>query len=83
MDGVGHQAAGFHQHGALVDEFLPDRIDLVKHHPLRDGVDHVDDVVDPRDQAVDVLAVDRRNVGLFEPIERLMRDAISRRVRLP
>ena len=48
MDRIGHQSARLHQHGTLIDKLAPHRFDFVEHRPLRDGIDHVDDVVDPR-----------------------------------
>ena len=45
-------------------------VDLVEVHPRDGRVDQVDDVVDPADQLVDVLAVERGDEGLVQLLDR-------------
>jgi len=58
--------------------FLGRRPHVVDADALRDRLDQIEDVVHARDQAVDVVAVDRRDEGLVQRFDALVRDLVTR-----
>ena len=51
------------EYGVLAHEFVLGLRDLVKHDALTDGIDHVDHIVDSRNEVEeDVFAIRRRNL---------------------
>src|SRR5829696_7111894 len=53
------------------------RLDPVQREEVRHLLDPVDDVVEPRRQRVDVLAVDRGDERLVEPLDDVVRDPVA------
>src|SRR5258705_1785941 len=52
-------------------------VDLEQHDPVHGGVDEIEDVVDAADELVDVLAVERRDEGLVQALDRLVRQFVA------
>ncbi len=53
-------------------------MDLEQDEPLGHGFDEIEHVVELRDETVDVEAVERRDPGLVQPLDGLVRDPIAR-----
>ena len=51
-------------------------LDVVEHECLGRVLDQVEDVVHPRDQLVDAVAVQRRDEGLVQQLDRIVGDAV-------
>jgi hypothetical protein len=54
-----------------------DRAHVVEVHGMRRVLHEVDDVVHARDQPVDVVAIDRRDEGLVQQVDRGVGDAVG------
>jgi hypothetical protein len=67
--------AGQHQLGQALG-FRRDRVQVVQRHGLGRVFQQVEDVVLARDQLVDVVAVDRRDEGLVQQVDRLVGDLV-------
>jgi hypothetical protein len=52
--------------------------DVVQHDRLGDVLHQVEDVVHPRDQQVDLVAIERRDERLVQQRDRLVRDLVRR-----
>ena len=58
-------------------KIAPAFVDLIRHHALRDGLDRIDDIIDFRNQSMNVLTIDRRDVSLLQPVERFVRNLVA------
>ncbi len=75
-DGLRDLAAGLEQDVGQALGLLHRRLDLVQPEVVRDLLGEVHDVVQRRGQRVDVLAVDRRDEGLVQAPDDVVRDPV-------
>src|SRR3954452_13756371 len=76
-DRVVHLAAGLVEDAGQLLGLLHRRLDPVQREVVGDLLDEVDDVVERRGEIEDVLALDRRDEGLVEALDDVVRDPVA------
>src|SRR5579859_2489608 len=76
--GLVHVAARLQEHARQVHRRGAHRLDLEEDEALGDGLDEVEHVVELRDEAVDVEAVERRDPRLVQALDRVVRELVAR-----
>src|SRR5215210_5408605 len=74
---LGDLPRGRVQHASEILRLLHRRLDLVEAEVVRDLLGEVDDVVERGGQLVDVLAVDRRDERLVQPLDDVVGDPVA------
>src|SRR6187397_2585584 len=77
LEPFGKLLAGAHQHLGQRLRLRHRRFDLVQAEQVSGFLGEVDDVVHPRRQPVDVLAVERRHEGRVEPLDDVVSDPVA------